>query len=133
MNEKEIDNVDKVTVGEVLNEVQTDIDNLQMSIDSKFKQRRDSLLIAKQTKNYFIVKNIFWDKWFQKLFAQFISVKIWVMILITVLLGIGLITNIQFVSILGIIMGLKGAFQVADVWHKSNNNDVIERSAMDKT
>ena len=117
----------EITVGEVLNEVQTDIDSLQDDITKKFQDRRNSLLIAKQRKEYFIVKNKFWDMWFQKLFAQVISVKIWVMILITILLGLGLITNMQFASILGIIMGLKGTFSVAEVW-RNNREEIEERS-----
>ena len=120
----------EITVGEVLDEVQTDIDNLQNSIEKKFEEKKQSLLVAKQRKEYFICRNSFWDLWFQKLFAQIISVKIWIIALITILLSTGLITNIQFASILGIIMGLKGTFQVAEVWRKNGKHDL---SAMDKT
>jgi len=122
---------EEVTVSEVLDEVQTDIDNLQDAIEKKFQAKRDSLLVAKQRKEYFIVRNRFWDKWFQKLFAQIISVKLWIIALIAVLLGVGLITSIQFTSIMGIIMGLKGTFQVAEVWKKNGNGGTL--SAMDKT
>jgi len=121
---------EEVTVSEVLNEVQSDIDNLQDAIEKKFEEKRQSLLVAKPRKEYFICKNKFWDLWFQKLFAQIISVKIWIIALITILLSLSLISNIQFASILGIIMGLKGTFQVADVWKKNGNRDL---SAMDKT
>jgi len=121
---------EEVTVSEVLNEVQTDIDNLQDAIEKKFEEKRQSLLVAKPRKEYFICKNKFWDLLFQKLFAQIISVKIWIIALITVLLSLSLISNIQFASILGIIMGLKGTFQVAGVWKKNGNKDL---SAMDKT
>lgn len=132
---KEIQEEDEVkkeiTVSEVMREVQGDIDGLQNNLDTKFEALQKALLIAKPKRVFFIVPNLFWDQWFQKLFAQLISVKIWVMALITVLLVAGLITNVQFASILGIIMGLKGAFQTAAVWKE--NDSVVERSAMDKT
>ena len=115
----------EVTVSEMRDEVQSDIDGLQDQLDKKFEARRDSLLVVKQTKDYFIVKNKFWDMWFQKIFSQLISVKIWIITLITILLVVGLITDIQFASILGIIMGLKGAFSVADVWKRNGTRDTI--------
>ena len=121
---------EEVTVSEMLSSVQGDIDKLQDKLEQEFEKKRNALLVAKPRKEYFIVKNKFWDSWFQKLFAQFISVKIWVMALITILLSIGLITNIQFASILGIIMGLKGTFQVADAYKRNGNGN---NSAMDKT
>lgn len=78
-------------------------------------------------KEHFITKNIYWDMWFQKLFAQLISVKIWIMALITVLLAVGLITSIEFASLFGVIMGLKGAFNLAEVW-KSSPSELEARS-----
>ena len=121
----------EVTVSEMKDEVQSDINSLQDQLDKKFDARRDSLLVAKQTKDYFIVKNKFWDMWFQKLFAQIISVKIWIIALITTLLGVGLITSIQFASILGIIMAAKGGFDIADVWKHdasdSHKNKIINK------
>jgi hypothetical protein len=132
MNEEvKVEEKKEVTVSQVMKEVQGDIDNLQTNLDNKFENLKEALLTAKPKKSFFIVPNLFWDAWFQKLFAQIISVKIWVIALITALLAVGLITNVQFASILGIIMGLKGAFQVADVWNKDPGD--IERSAMDKT
>ena len=119
-----------MTVTEVLDEVQSDIDDLQNNLNQKFKSKRRSLLRAR-ARDYFIVKNTFWDGWFQKLFAQIISVKIWIIALITILLGFSLITNVQFAAILGIVMAFKGTFQVAEVWKK--NGDGGELSAMDKT
>jgi hypothetical protein len=121
---------DEVTVSEMLSAVQGDIDKLQDKLEAEFEKKRNALLIAKPRKEYFIVKNKFWDAWFQKLFAQIISVKIWVMALITVLLGMGLITNVQFAALFGIIMGLKGTFQVADAYKRNGNG---KPSAMDKT
>ncbi len=116
-----------MSVGELLKRVHIHIDRAQEDIDDefddKFKQVRDE--------GYFICKNRFWDLWFQKLFAQFISVKLWIIALITVLLVAKLITNIQFAAILGTIMALKGGFQVAGVFRKNGQNGVI--SAMDKT
>jgi len=128
--EKQEESREEITVGEILNEVQTDIDNLQDNITKKFQEKHNSLLIAKQRKDYFIVKNKFWDMWLQKLFAQIISVKVWVMTLITILLVVGLLTSIQFASIIGIIMGLKGTFRVAEVWR--NDFDEIESGSIIK-
>ena len=112
----------EVTVAEILNEVQTDIDSLQDNITKKFQDKRNSILVATQRSNIFVVKNKFLDAWAQKLFAQLISVKLWVIALITVLLSVGLITNIQFASILGLVMAAKGGFDIADVW-KHNGFD----------
>ena len=121
----------EVTVAEVRDEIQIEIDNLQDNLDKKFEARRNSLLVAKPRKEFFIVRNKFWDQWFQKLFAQIISVKLWIVALITILLSSALITSVQFAAILGIIMGLKGTFQVADVWKKNGNGK--DMNAMDKT
>jgi len=65
--------------------------------------------------------------WFQKLFAQIISVKVWVMVLITVLLVAGIITSVEFASLFGIIMGFKGAFSVAEVW-KNTPTEIENKS-----
>jgi hypothetical protein len=79
-------------------------------------------------KEYFLVPNKFWDLWFQKLFAQLISVKMWIIALITWLLKAGDITDVQFAAILGTIMALKGTFAVADVWKRNGNNgDIIDK------
>ncbi len=121
----------EVTVAEVRDEIQIEIDNLQDNLDKKFEARRNSLLVAKPRKEFFIVRNKFWDQWFQKLFSHIISVTLWIVALITILLSSALITSVQFAAILGIIMGLKGTFQVADVWKKNGNGK--DMNAMDKT
>jgi hypothetical protein len=65
-------------------------------------------------REFFISSNTYWDLWFKKLFAQFISVKIWCLAIAVVLLTVGLITNVQFVTIFITILGIKGFFDVTD-------------------
>jgi len=119
----------------IKDKVQKTIDEAQKDIDHEFEKVRE---VSDYTnRRYFISKNEFWDLWLQKLFAQIISVKLWVMALITVLLMLNAITNIQFAALFGIIMGLKGTFQVASVWKDKTGNVRYggERNinAMDKT
>jgi len=116
----------EVNIEEIQEKISVRIDELEKKIDEDLQYFKDKPL---RSRGYFICKNEYWDLWFQKLFAQFISVKIWIIGLITVLLYLGKITNIQFASILGIIMGLKGTFQVAQVWKKKND----DMTPMDKT
>ena len=75
--------------------------------------------------NYLITKNEMWDKFWQKLVAQLISVKIWVIVLITYLLIDGKIDGGHYVALLTVIMGLKGVFAVADVWQNKGTTDVM--------
>lgn len=89
----------------------------------------EEIKIEESSKDHFITSNPFWDMWFQKIFAQIISVKIWVMALITVLLTVGLITSVEFASLFAIIMGLKGAFNLTEVW-KSTPEELESRSIM---
>ena len=59
------------------------------------------------------------------------------MVLITILLIMGFITSVEFASLFGIIMGFKGAFQVASVWRDKTGTvgDDGERriNAMERT
>ncbi len=118
-----------VKVKDVLTRIHTHIDRAQEDIDNEFVNE-ESKSVIKGKSSYFICKNKFWDVWFQKLFAQVISVKIWIIALITILLATSLISSAQFATILGIIMGLKGTFQVASVWKNNGNGN---NSEMDKT
>jgi len=135
---------DVTTVKDMVERIHSKLDEFADDIDEEFVKEMEAQLKAKRNGNgngQFICKNKYWDLWFQKLFAQFISVKLWIILLITILLQAALITNIQFASILGIIMGLKGTFQVADVWKKNGHGNGngngdhpdYSRSAMDKT
>lgn len=120
------------TVKDMVDRIHDKIDEFADDVDEEFIQEMEAQLKAKKNgEGYFICKNKYWDLWFQKLFAQFISVKIWIIVLITVLLKLTLITNIQFASILGIIMAFKGSFQVASIWKKNGNGN--NDNAMDKT
>ena len=123
----------EVTVSELSNTVQGSIENLQDDLSNKFRDLKEAVIVAKPKKGYYIVPNLFWDAWFQKIFAQIISVKLWVMVLITILLKVSLITNVQFISVLGIIMGFKGAFEVADVWTNKDQENNDASRAMKKT
>ena len=108
--------VSVTTVKDMVDRMHIKIDEFADDVDEEFLKESDAQLkIKKRNIGYFICKNHYWDIWFQKLFAQLISVKIWIIALITVLLKLALITNIQFAAILGIVMGMKGVFSAADV------------------
>jgi hypothetical protein len=119
-----------ITVKDMVGRVHLKIDEFSEQIDEEFVKEMEAQLKAKKNGQcYFICRNRYWDLYLQKLFAQMISVKIWIIALITILLKLALITNVQFASILGIIMALKGAFSVADVWKKNGNgsDDMIDK------
>lgn len=118
------------TVKDMMDRIYTQLDGMRDDIDEEFAKELESQLKAKRS-GFFIVPNKYWDQWFQKLFAQIVSVKLWIITLITILLCTSLITNIQFASILGIIVALKGAFQTAGVFRKNGKNGTI--TEMDKT
>lgn len=122
---------DVTTVKDMVDRIHGKIDEFADEVDEEFVQEMETQLKAKKKfGGYFICKNKYWDLWLQKLFAQMISVKLWIIALITVLLKLALITNIQFASILGIVMALKGSFQIAGVWKKNGNGG---NNAVDKT
>lgn len=118
-----------VTVKNMLSRVHDKIDEFEDDIDEEFEKELERQLKAKRN-GYFIVPNKFWDAWLQKIFAQIISIKIWVLTLITVLLVRGYITSTEFAALFGVIMALKGIFQTAAVWKKNGNGDT---HAVDKT
>lgn len=121
---------DVITVKDMVGRIHAKIDEFENEIDEEFIKEMEAQLKAKKNgEGHFICKNRYWDIYLQKLFAQMISVKIWIITLITILLKLSLITNVQFASILGIIMALKGAFVVADVWKKDGNgrDNMIDR------
>ncbi len=120
---------DDTTVKDMLARVHDKIDEFGDDIDEEFEKELGRQLKAKRN-GYFIVPNKFWDSWLQKIFAQVISIKIWVLTLITVLLVKEYITSIEFAALFGIIMGLKGVFQTAAVWKKNGNGN---SHAVDKT
>jgi len=72
----------------------------------------------------------FWDSWLQKLFTQFISIKVWSLTATIVLCVLGFINGANLAVIWGVIFGLKGAFQVAAVIKNGNSGkgiDVIDK------
>lgn len=117
------------TVSNMVDRIHSKIDEFADDIDEEFVSEMEAQLKVKRNGGgYFICKNNLWDIWMQKLFSQLISVKVWIIALITVLLSISLITNIQFAAILGIIMGMKGVFSAADVWKRGGTNgNVIDK------
>lgn len=112
-------------VREAVEQIQTHIDNLKSDINSEFSGDLDDELSF--DKGYFLTRNKMWDGWLQKLFAQIISVKIWVIAIITFLLYIGKIDSGHFTTILTVVMGLKGAFAVADVWKRNGTKTTMEK------
>lgn len=126
----EVDVEKSTSVREMLERVHGKIDEFGKEVDEEFEKELDKQVKAKRS-GFFIVPNKYWDSWFQKLFAQAISVKLWIIILITVLLSMGLITNTHFASILGIIVAMKGAFQTAAAFKRNGRS--IEMTEMDKT
>lgn len=115
---------DVTTVKDMVGRIHDKIDEFADEIDEEFVKEMEAQLKAKKS-GYFICRNKLWDIWMQKLFSQMISVKIWIIALITVLLSTSLITSIQFAAILGIVMGMKGVFSVADVWKRGGTNGNI--------
>lgn len=65
----------------------------------------------------------FWDGWLQKFFVQLISIKVWSLAASVVLCVLGFINGTNLAVIWGVIFGLKGAFQIADVIKNGNNNN----------
>lgn len=121
---------DATSVREMLDRVHGKIDEFGKEVDEEFEKELEKQLKAKRN-GFFIVPNRYWDSWFQKLFAQAISVKLWIIALITLLLYAGLITNIQFASVLGIIVAMKGAFQTATAFKRNGKDGKM--TEMDKT
>ena len=62
----------------------------------------------------------FWDNWLQKLFVQFISIKVWSLTATVILCVLGFINGGNLAVIWSVIFGLKGAFQVANVIKNGN-------------
>ena len=131
ISETDVSTKNIITVKDMVERIHTKIDDFVDGVDEEFLKEADAQLKVKKrdSKGYFLTKNYYWDLWLQKLFAQMISVKIWIIALISVLLKLSLITNIQFASILGIIMAFKGSFAVAEIWKKNGNGngDVIDK------
>jgi len=126
---KDINDIDVVKVKDMLSRVKGKISDFSGKIDDEFaKELNAQLKAAKYSDDsIFISRNKLWDMWFQKLFGQLISVKLWVMALITILLVMGFITNAQFATIIGVVMGLKGAFSVADVWKRQGSRNMLDK------
>lgn len=72
----------------------------------------------------------FWDGWLQKFFVQLISIKVWSLATTAVLCVLGYINGGNLAVVWGVIFGLKGVFQVANVIKNGKNNksqEVIDK------
>jgi flagellar biosynthesis component FlhA len=79
------------------------------------------------SKAHFLFKNLFWDLFFQKLFSQLISIKLWILLGAAILLIVGLITGAQLVTIWLATLGVKGAYEIADVFKTAKDKkDVVD-------
>jgi hypothetical protein len=67
-------------------------------------------------KDYLISPNKFWDLWFQKFFSQVISIKVWVMLGSALLRIFGYITGTEMVTLFVTTLGIKGAYEIVDVF-----------------
>jgi hypothetical protein len=114
-----------IKLGEFVSQVNDRIGEMQEGIKNDAQTLEKAEVKALTKKSFFVHPNPLWDLWFQKLGAQLISVKIWIITLITILLVTKHITNIQFAAILGTVMAFKGAFSVADVWKRGGTNGNI--------
>lgn len=112
-------------VSEMVEQIQTHIDDLKSDIKNEFSEDLDDELLP--DRGYFLTRNKMWDGWWQKLFAQMISIKVWVLVTITILLFIGKIDSGHFTTVLTVVMGLKGAFAVADVWRRNGTKTTMEK------
>jgi len=72
---------------------------------------------------------IFWHNWLQKLITQFISVKVWILTATFVFVSAGFITPGVFSAVILGVIGIKGAFTIADI---IKNKSVLERNIIDK-
>lgn len=81
--------------------------------------------------NHSIVSWKFWDGWLQKLFVQLISIKVWSLAATAILCVLGYISGGNLAVVWGVIFGLKGAFQVANVIRNgkntNNNMEMIDK------
>ena len=130
ISEVDVKKGSSTSVKDMLERVHGKIDEFGKEVDEEFEKELEKQVKAKRN-GFFIVPNKYWDSWFQKLFAQAISVKLWIIALITVLLYAGQITNIQFASVLGIIVAMKGAFQTATAFKRNGKDGKM--TEMDKT
>lgn len=69
---------------------------------------------------------LFWNGFLQKLITQLISIKVWVMAALFLFVGFQLITPAIFATVMGTVLGIKGAYAVAGIL-KNKNEDVIRR------
>jgi hypothetical protein len=116
-------------VGDVISHIDNELDKATNDINKKLSSLSNEELIVAE-KGY-IVKNKFWDKWIQKLFAQLISVKVWGLVIITTLIYFGLITGSEFIIGFSLIVGTKGGkdivMKLVDKKNGSSESDIIDR------
>ena len=67
----------------------------------------------------------YWTNWLQKLITQLISVKVWVIMISTILVIAKIITPTIYSTIIITVIGIKGAYTVAGI--AKNKIDKLER------
>ena len=68
----------------------------------------------------------FWKGFLQKILTQLVSIKVWILAASFIFVGLELITVAAFTAIVSLILGIKGAYYIADVV-KDKAKDIIER------
>lgn len=57
----------------------------------------------------------YWHNWSQKLFTQLISIKVWVIVITTILVITQVIADGVYATIIVCVLGIKGAYTVAGI------------------
>ena len=84
------------------------------------------------SKNYLISPNTFWDAFFQKMFSQFISIKIWVMLGAAFLCIFKLISGGELVTIWLAVLAIKSAYEIVDVFKAAKAKEGAEAAPDDE-
>lgn len=119
----------KVTVDDIAVVVEGRLTKTAHDIGEALQQFGESELVIAP---YYIVKNKFWDKFLQKLFAQLISIKVWALAIITTLIVLGYITGAEFIIGFSIVMGAKGGKDIVMKWAESRKLSKPEDQVIDK-
>lgn len=124
------------TVGEVAQVIEGTLNKATKEITTSLQASSEEEIIP--DKDYYLFKNKFWDKFFQKLLAQLISVKVWGLAILTVLIFMGLITGSEFIIGFSLVIGAKGGKDIVMKWVEAKgaeadrglrrpNDDIIDR------
>ena len=104
-------------VSEVTQVIEGKLVQTAKDITASLNQIGDEEIVLE--KSTYLVKNKFWDKWLQKFFAQLISVKVWGLVILTILIFMGMITGSEFIIGFSLIVGAKGGKDIVMKWVES--------------